>query len=171
MKTIIRNVLPDPWIPWQEASDTTAVATLTGIASGTIIGTNNDAMYVPVVFPCDATVYALRMAGTNTTGNYDIGFYDAALNRLASKGSTAMAAAILELTIADMRVRAGELYYAAASFSNTGATIIRINWAAGGWQRGVGYGLQASGHALPNPGVPGTVGALAVAPLFAFGVR
>lgn len=170
-RRITRNVLPDPWIPWQEHNEVAAVATLTGVASGTIVGTNNDALYVPVVFPCDATVYALRMAGTNTSGNYDIGFYDAALNRLASKGSTAMASAILELTIADMRVRAGELYYAAASFSNTAATIIRVNWAAGGYQRALGYGLQASGHALPNPGVPSTVGALAVAPLFAFGVR
>jgi hypothetical protein len=164
-------VLPDPWLPSDEMNEVAAVATLTGVASGTIVGTNNDGLYVPVVFPCDATLYALRIAGTNTSGNYDLGLYDAALNRIASKGSTAMAATVLELTLADIRVRAGQVYYAAAAFSNTAATIIRVNWAAGGWQRGAGFGLQASAVPLPNPAVPTTVGTIAVAPVFAFGVR
>ena len=171
MRSISRIVLPDPWIPSQENQEVKGVAGLTGIASGTIVGSNNDAHYVPVVFPCDATIYALRFAGTNTSGNYDIGFYDAALNRLASKGSTAMSSAIQELSISDMRVKGGELYYAAASFSNSAATIIRINWAAAAFQRGALFGLQGTAHPLPNPGVPASAAALAVAPVFAFGVR
>lgn len=171
MRSLSRMVLPDPWLPHDEMDEVAAVATLSGVASGTIVGTNNDALYVPVVFPCDCTLYAIRFAGTNTSGNYDLGFYDAALNRLASKGSTAMAAEVQELALADLRVMAGQVYYAAAAFSNTAATIVRVNWAAGGWQRGAGFGLQASALPLPNPAVPTTVGALAVAPVFAFGVR
>lgn len=164
-------VLPDPWIPSREAIENKSVAGATTIANGTIIGTNNDAFYCPVTFPCDATIYAIRFAGGNTSGNYDIALYDAALNRLVSKGSTALTAAIQELTIADMHVRGGELYWVGFSFSNNVAQCLRISWSAGAYHRALQYGLQASAHPLPDPGVPGSVGTGQVAPLFAFGVR
>lgn len=165
------TVLPDPWIPWnfhQEAKTPTDVV----VTSGAIVTANNHAHYWPVVFPCDATVYALRMAATNGTGNYDIGFYDAALNQLASSGSTAMSAAgIKTLTLPELRVKGGVLYYAAFAFSSTSGTVIRAAYTIAAMTRAVGHGIQASALPLPNPGVPTSAAAYLVAPVFAFGVR
>lgn len=164
-------ILPDPWMPYQELMEMRTIGLVAAPQTGTIVATNNDAHLCPVFFPCDAIIYALRIAGTNTTGNYDIGFYDAALNRLASKGSTAMANAVLELTLPNLRVRAGVLYYAAFSFSNTGANICHINTSIATQSRAQGYAIQASAHPLPNPFVPASAAAYSVAPIFAFGVR
>lgn len=164
-------ILPDPWMPFQELIEMRTIGLVAAPQSGTIVATNNDAHLCPVFFPCDAIIYALRMAGTNTTGNYDIGFYDENLNRLVSKGSTAMANAILELSIPNYRVVAGRLYYAAFSFSNTGATIVRMNTSIATQSRAQGYAIQASAHPLPNPFVPASAAAYSVVPIFAFGVR
>lgn len=163
-------VLPDPWIHGDFLAEVQRQATGV-LTTGTIAPANNDALYTPIVFPCDCTIYALRMSATNTSGNYDLGFYDAALNRIASKGSTAMANAIQTLTLPELRVIGGELYYAAASFSSNLATVVR---AAGGvgLHRSLGFGLQNTAHPLPDPAVPASVAATsAVSPIFAFGVR
>jgi hypothetical protein len=164
------TILPDPFFPYQIMSELSKQGAIT-MVSGAIVVTGNDAVYCPVVFPCDCTLYAMRIGGTNTTGNYDLAFYDAALNRLASKGSTAMAVAVLSLTLPEIRVIGGELYYAACAFSSSSANILRGALAVTGMQRGLGYGMQASAFPLPNPGVPGTAVSMGAVPLFAFGVR
>lgn len=164
-------ILPDPWIPVREVVEAKVAGGLSGTNTGTIVATNNDALLCPVVFPCDAILYALRFAGTNTSGNYDIGFYDGALNRIASKGSTAMSSAIQELTLPNLRVIAGNLYFAAFSFSNSAATIVRYVYVVAGPQRVMGAALQASAHPLPDPFVPASVAAVAGTPMFAFGIR
>ena len=165
-------ILPDPWTPGTPMDQLLKQAAATAPSSGTLVASNNDALYAPVVFPCDCTVYALRFSATNATGNYDIGFYDAALNRLVSKGSTAMANAIQTLTIPDIRVIGGELYYAAFAFSSTSGTAIRYVAGITGYQRSVGYGFQQSALPLPNPAVPvSPIAQGVICPLFAFGIR
>lgn len=164
-------ILPDPFTPWDPLAQLTKQGANT-VANGTLIASNNDALYAPVVFPCDATIYALSFSATNTSGNYDIGFYNAALERIASKGSTAMANAIQTLSIPNIRVKGGELYYAAFAFSNTAATAIRVVMGVTGQHRSVGFGFQQTAFPLPNPAVPANPVAQGVAcPLFAFGVR
>jgi hypothetical protein len=164
-------ILPDPWTPASPLDQLHKQGANT-VVGGVMIAVNNDALYAPVVFPCDCTVYALRMAGTNTSGNYDIGFYNAALERLVSKGSTAMAAAILSLTIPDIRVIGGETYYVGFAFSSTAAQGVRVAVGVTGHQRSVGFGVQASAFPLPNPAVPASTTGQGVAiPAFAFGIR
>lgn len=164
-----RLTLPDPWIPVDPGDKISSVFAISSIGAGTIVSTNNDAHYIPVVFPCDATLYALRFAGANTTGNYDLGLYDANLTRLASTGSTALSAAIQSLSLPDMRVRAGELYYCALAMSSTSGQAFRPNYSVS-QMRGFGIGREASALPLPSTGNPGAP-VNSVIPIFAFGVR
>lgn len=163
-------ILPDPWFCGDVYAQLYKQAAIT-ITHGAIVATNNDALYAPIVFPCDATLYAMRICSTNTSGNYDLGLYDAALNRLSSKGSTALASGINTHTLPEIRVIGGETYYAACAFSNNAASIIRGSLAVTGLQRSMGFGLQASAFPLPNPAAPGTPVGTSVVPIFAFGVR
>ncbi len=164
-------VLPDPWVPCFAVAQTRLWAGLTSFGAGTLVATNNDAHYVPIFMPCDATLYAIRFAAANGTGNYDLGVYDSALNRIASSGSTAMTAAgIKTLSLPDLRFRGGDVIYAALALSNTAGQVIRPLFANNSMQRGVGVGAQASALPLPNPAVPASI-AYGVFPWFAFGVR
>lgn len=140
-------------------------------ASGTIVGSNNVALYMPVWFPCDCTLYAMRFMATNGTGNYDIGLYNSAYARLVSSGSTAMSAAGLKsLAIADLRVTGGDLYYAAIAFSNSSATATRFTVASANSTIPAGFAQQTSAMPLPNPMVPATMGGLSF-PVLNFGIR
>lgn len=140
------------------------------IASGTLTISNNDAHFVPVIFPCDATLYALRFIGANTTGNYDLGLYDRDLNLLASTGSTAMSAAFQTLTLADLRVSGGKLYYMALALSSTAGSIWRPDFGAAAFAKGIGFGTQSSALPLPSTATPSAFG-VNVVPFFNFGVR
>lgn len=163
-------VLPDPWIPW-EPYNSLAVGAVSSYGSGAGVATNNDATYLPIILPCDVTIYSLSFAATNGTGNYDLGLYNSALERLASTGSTAMSAAgIKTLSIADMRFHGGDLIYAALAMSSTSGTILRAVYGVA-LMEGYGWGHQASALPLPNPMVPVTTAAYTTNPVFAFGVR
>lgn len=164
-----RLVLPDPWIPVDPGDKIASVFALSSLGTGTLVSTNNDAHYVPVIFPCDATLYALRFAGANATGNYDCGLYDASLNRLASTGSTALSSGVQTLSLPNLRVRAGELYYCALAMSSTSGQVFRPNYSVS-QMRGFGIGREAS--ALPLPSTASPVSPVnSVIPIFAFGVR
>jgi len=132
--------------------------------------TANMALYLPVMFPANATLYAIRFHAANGTGNYDLGLYDEFLTLVASTGSTAMSAAgVKSLTLPEYRVQAGRIYYAALAISSTSGQIVR--WAITARDGvAVGVGQQATALPLPDPAVPVTL-TTAVIPIFAFGVR
>lgn len=142
-----------------------------GYGVSTIVSTNNHALYVPITFPCDATLYALRAPMANTNGNYDIGFYGPDLARIASTGATAMAVGVQTLTLPEIRVYGGETYFAAVSFSLATAQMARPAFSAGGFHPAVGWGMEASAHPLPATATPVSTSAYTAIPPFAFGVR
>jgi hypothetical protein len=77
------------------------------------------AVYVPFyVMQTPVTVYQMGFEVTTQSGNYDIGIYDTAGNRLVSKGSTAVPVT----DIADTLLRPG-VYYAALDIDNAVAAI------------------------------------------------
>lgn len=171
MLTTRPSRLPDPWIPSTIADELTSILILSALGTGTIVATNNDAHFVPIVPPCDAILYSMSFAAANGTGNYDLGLYDASLSLLASSGSTAMSASgIKTLSLPNIRVRAGELYYAAAAFSSSSAQVFRPNYAVG-QAKGSGWGFQASALPLPSTATPVTTTNYSVIPIFAFGIR
>lgn len=164
-------VLPDPWFPEEPYMSVRKLVASNGYGSGTIVSVANHAHYVPITFPCDATLYALRFAGANALGNFDLGLYDPSLALMASTGATAMAAAVHSLTLAEIRVFGGETYFAALSFSLATAQIYRPNFQASTFLTPVGWGMEASAHPLPSTATPVSTTAYASVPVFAFGVR
>lgn len=160
------TLMPDPWIP-----DTTSLLEPLGaptLYASVAWPSANLAIYMPVVFPADCTIYSMSVVGNNTTGNYDLGFYSPLFTRIASKGSTAMSAAVLTLSIGDYRVRAGDIYFAAVTCSGAGAIIMGGIAAVFGMV--TGFAQQATALPLPATGTPATF-AQAVYPLVSFGVR
>ena len=151
MRRIPRTILPTPWMPYD------FWAPLWGIGTpGNTFGASgwpgaNRSILIPFQLPCDAQCYAIWARGNNTTGNYDLGMYDDDLKLIASKGSTAMAAALLEFTV-NLRLYGGQTYYMAMACDNTTAAFAR--WApAVPIADGVGVLMQTSAFPLPNPAV------------------
>lgn len=170
MRMLADTPRPDPWCPawpWEEIS--LLSGSLPDFASGTIIGAANRALYLPIIFPCAMTLYAMRMLGENTTGNYDLGFYNENFERLASKGSTAMAATILELALPDLRVTPGRVYYMAAAWSDTGALIRRFSMTANAIRLSGAF-REDSALPLPATATP-AAWTNTEAPYYVFGVR
>lgn len=147
------------------------MASYTSFLSGTPIATGNTAIYMPVWFPEDVTVYAIRFMATNGTGNYDLGLYDSSFARLASSGSTAMTAAgVKSLTLSDLHLVGGDLYYVGFALSlNTGAAIC-ASFVTAPPMIAAGFAQQATALPLPNPMVPAAMGGN-LYPLINFGVR
>lgn len=162
-----RFLLPDPWSP-----PTTNRVESFGAPTAYVSATwpvANLAIYMPVIFPADCTLYSLNAVGNNATGNYDLGFYSPAFARLASKGTTANAAAVLTLSLPNIRVAGGDVYYAAITFSSTSSALV-AGGVAGLFAVIAGFAQQATALPLPSPGVPATF-AQAIFPLFTFGIR
>lgn len=163
--------LPDPYIPEYPWTEISAMGSFSSISDGTLVASNNDAHFVPVIFPCAATVYSISFAATNGTGNYDIGLYDNTLARIVSSGSTAMSAAGVKTLSCNVRVEAGLTYWAALAFSSTSGQTMRPLYSATLPLRTMLWGFQASALPLPSTATPVTTTAYQVAPILAFGVR
>ncbi len=169
----MRRRLPDFYVP--ELLFTEYITQGGQVSPSTAgLGTANKAFYVPVTFPVSCQLKSISMVASNGTGNYDIGFYDGwTLNKLATKGSTAMTAAGTKtLTFSpEIRVTAGHLYYAAVSLSSTSGNVWVIN--AGSLPLCVVAGLGYEASALPLPSVmTPVVGATNFSiPIFIFGIR
>lgn len=168
---MVTQYLPDPCIPEHPYVPLRTQLGYSSTAfSGGAVTNNNDAHYVPVIFPCDAVLYSIMFCATNATGNYDLGFYNEDLTRIASTGSTAMSAGIKTLSLPDYRVLAGETYYGALALSSTSGTIIRVIHNIGA-MKAVRWGVEASALPLPATGTPVTTTATTQLPILAFGVR
>ena len=129
----------------------------------------NRALYTPVIFPCDATLYALNARSNSATGNYDLGLYDPDMNRIASKGSTANAAAKITLTLPEVRVYAGYTYWQALVFSSTSSFYRSI---VDDTLMAIAMGLAMEDSALPLPATMTPVlSTTTQIPLHSFGVR
>lgn len=162
------QLLPDPWLPPGPYVDSQVLQTPTWQSGGP--STADEAIYIPVVMPCAATLYSLSFRGTNATGNYDMGVYLDNYSRYAAKGSTAMANAKQDLTFSDLRIGAGETVIAAFVFSSTAARLML----ATGLIRSLGLagiGQEASALPLPATATPLPASTWANIPAFSFGVR
>jgi hypothetical protein len=132
--------------------------TLGGLSSGTW-ATANAAYYYPFRLTGWATAYQLLFwVGATSSGNIDMGIYDAQKNRIVSAGSTAMSATVntvQELNITDTTLAPGD-YLLAVACDNTTATCFRAipNDEIGLPQIVVYEQTGLTAAALPNPGVP-----------------
>lgn len=84
---------------------------------------NNLAVYTPVSIPTPFTIARFMIAnGSNTTGNVDVGIYDAAGTRLLSTGSTARAnaSAVQYVDVANTVFQPGHYYLGLVGSSTTG---------------------------------------------------
>lgn len=120
---------------------------------------SNRAIIVPVIFPASCTLFEMRALGANTTGNYDLGFYREDFVRISSKGSTAMAAAVLSHTLPEVRVEGGRLYYAALALSSSSGQVYRANGGQLDFFLAARIGQMASAVPLPDPFVPAAASA------------
>lgn len=80
----------------------------------------NLAIFVPVRLPVSAIVYRLVVgAGSTAAGNFDVGIYDSAGNRLVSSGATAKGASVEQIIdVSDTMLGPG-IYYLAMSADGT----------------------------------------------------
>lgn len=163
-----QQVLPDPWMDRMvHDSINSAAAVLWAVGAW---GGSDLAMYVPQVFPARCTPYELRFHAGNTSGNYDLGVYDSQFRLIASKGSTAMSAAIQTLTLSNFTVEAGSLYYAALAMSDAAGTILRVNYTPSYPAQAAGIATEAAALPLPATATP-VAAARALVPVFAWGIR
>lgn len=170
MRELEQTMMPDPWVPLGAHLEANSFGSVTAFLAGTIVASNNVALYCPVIFPADCTLYALRFMAANGTGNYDIGLYNSSFARLASSGAVAMSAAGLKtLSLSDIRVTAGDLYYMAIALSSSSGQVQRSVSSVNSLIP-AGVAQQASAMPLPNPMVPATMGGTSF-PLMAFGIR
>lgn len=92
-------------------------------AAATAWPANNRAIYFPVVVHEPCTAYQMAIEVTTQAGNLDIGIYDELGNRLVHSGSTAVAAAGVQVVnITDTALTPG-VYFLAICIDTTGAAI------------------------------------------------
>lgn len=146
-----------PIIPlWQDWMENTGFAT--GPTQGQIAWPSaNRAYYVPWRVKADCSVLSLSYyCNTRTSGNHDLGLYDAAGNRVGSSGATAIVAAAVNTwtPAAPIGVSAGDLLYVAMMVTSTNPTILCTTasvGATGDAYRMSGVLQEATGGTLPNP--------------------
>jgi hypothetical protein len=162
--------LPDPYMPsWPYLDEFPPFTPLT--AATATWPSANRAIFVPFFFPVSATIYSINFWAGNGTGNYDLGLYTEALERIASSGSTAMSAAgNKSLLLGEYRLGAGKKHHAALALSSASGQAMRLAAGVGSQLAVVQVGQQASALPLPATATP-AIAASAYCPVFTFGVR
>lgn len=140
-----------PLIAHRQSIDTLNNGTVPGGSSGEAAWpAANRAIYVPIVVGYRVVVRSLWFAGAYTSsGNYDIGLYDAAGAKLLGKGSTAKSGGDDEIVwdCTDTTIGPG-IYYMALACSNNTDTYYRLSSAA---PTMTAYGVLVEDSALPLP--------------------
>lgn len=132
--------------------------------------TANLALFIPFRLAEPVTVYKLATgSGATAAGNFDIGIYDAAGNRMVSSGATAKGASVEHIAdVTDTRLGPG-LYYLAMSADGTNnyimqtATSIPIQKS-----RMLGIVSMATAYVLPLTATFAAVGVGAIPMLAAY---
>lgn len=166
-------VLPDPWVATGDLDvyGGACMMARAGIYASATWPSADLAIGVPVIFPVNATVYALYALLNTANDNYDLGFYNEDLTAIARKGSTAVpASGTVTLSLPDYRVKAGYLYYMVLVMNGTTSAFFRNTYTSDLGPTAFGAFAAATSFPLPDPIVPGP-GAGTSFPLFAFGVR
>lgn len=148
--------------------DVNRIAAAASFSASVGPGNANAAIYIPCRFPISATVTGISFRPTNGTGNYDFGLYSATFARIASKGSTAMSDAQVDLAISNYRICAGGTLWVALALSSTAGRFAAYSLSSAPSLITAGCLEQASALALPDPGVPATVSSWLHIPIFSF---
>lgn len=98
-------------------STASALVTLRVTPTSTAWPSANLAIFIPFTLAVPVTVYKMAMgAGATAAGNFDIGIYDAAGNRLVSSGATAKGSSVEHiLDVTDTVIGPGTYYLAMAA--------------------------------------------------------
>jgi hypothetical protein len=134
----------------------------------TVIGAAATVLFPVDVFEPITLVKAFVMNGATVNGNFDIGIYDANLNKLFSTGSTAQAgaSAIQEVDIADFQLDIGAYHLAFALSSTTAAYFA---WSTS-FSAVAGSNFMTAA-AFPLPATFVSAGPTSGTPLFGFSAR
>lgn len=112
----------------------------------------NRAIYLPVVVQRVCTAYQFLLNVSVQSGNLDVGIYDEWGNRQVSAGSTAVAAAGVQLVNITDTVLTPGVYFLAMNCDNTTASFTRGSIATALQLQSYGVQQQAVGAvALPDP--------------------
>lgn len=85
--------------------------------------TANRAIFIPFVVPATAIARKMTSGAAATSGNIDVGIYNAQGVRLSSSGSTVEAGNPQTIDIPDVTLYPGNLYYMAMNRSGTGGVV------------------------------------------------
>jgi len=119
-------------------------------------GAANTAHFYPIIVQRQVTVYQMAVEVTTQSGNCDIGIYDENFVRLVSMGSTAVAAAGVQVfNIADTTIGPGIYYFAFVASSTTPA--FRRSAVSAPVLRTLGAFAQASALPLPSTATPAAI--------------
>jgi len=112
--------------------------------------TANQAIFVPFRIAHPIVVTQLFALVNSSSGNIDMGIYDAFGTKIVSIGSTAMAgSSVLQaFNITDTKIGPGLFYLAIALDNNTGQ-LIRVTFTAAAAMKALGLAEMATAFALP----------------------
>lgn len=146
-----------------------AVHTLAGFAPANgAFSTTNLALYFPFWVGAPTTVAQLFAEVATASGNIDIGIYDTSFAKLVSSGSTAAAAPMTIIDVADYVLQRGN-YYMAFAADNTTISLRRLAVGAA-YTRCFGFLMQTSAFPLPATATPVATNQ-ATMPMFGFVTR
>lgn len=126
----------------------------TSMITGLTPSASNRAVFLPFVVEEQMTVSAIEWLCTTSSGNYDVGIYDATGNRLTSKGTTAVpGTGIVNGAFTAVTLTRGR-YFAAICWDNTTVRFAGTNAGAAATSRvfePFGLRQMSTAFPLPNP--------------------
>lgn len=147
-QVVTQPFLPSPWmVPLPEETLSQSSGFNPGVAAWP--GANRG-LYIPIGLPVNQRLKSMSCyCAVTNSANFDLGLYDAAGNRLASLGSTALSVGVNTWTPPNPTLLlAGTSYFVAMAAASTSSTFARITPNTSPLRAG-GFAQQASALALP----------------------